>query len=89
MLAEPNKSPTKALTFATSSAGCSMLVTMQNSELINKLVMIADGDIDLVQRAIRDTAGPNGADLEAVVRYIVEKRQGQAAVQPERVAHVA
>jgi hypothetical protein len=48
-----------------------MLVTMHNPELINKLVKLAGGDIDLVQRAIR-TASRDGksADLKAVVEYI-------------------
>jgi len=53
-----------------------MLVTMRNSELIEKLVLIADGDIDLVQRAIRACAeGNDGAPLEDVVRYILEHRE--------------
>jgi hypothetical protein len=56
-----------------------MLVTMQNSELINKLVTIAGGDIELVHKAVRDTAGPNGADLEKVVEYILHKRKTRVA----------
>jgi hypothetical protein len=38
-----------------------MLLTMQNSALIDKLIALADGDIDLVQQAIRassEAAGP-------------------------------
>lgn len=52
-----------------------MLVTMKNSELIDKLVVIADGNIDLVQEAIRACEGPEGgADLTKVVEYIVRNR---------------
>lgn len=53
-----------------------MLVTMKNSDLIDKLVVIADGNIDLVQEAIRACAeGPDGgADLTKVVQYIVKHR---------------
>jgi len=51
-----------------------MLVTMKNSELIDKLVMIAGGDIGLVEEAIRVCAerSADGADLTEVVNYIVE-----------------
>jgi hypothetical protein len=49
-----------------------MLVTMKNSELIDKLVVIADGNIDLVHEAIRACAeDSDGADLKKVVEYIV------------------
>lgn len=52
-----------------------MLVTMKNSELIDKLVVIAYGNIDLVQEAIRVCArGSDGADLKQVIDYIVQKR---------------
>jgi hypothetical protein len=66
-----------------------MLVTMQNSELIDKLVTIADGDIELVQGAIRATAGPQGADLKKVVQYIIARRHERAARPAKRVAQVA
>ena len=53
-----------------------MLVTMQNSELINKLVTVAGGDIELVQRAIRAVASSDeGADLQKVVRYVITHRR--------------
>jgi hypothetical protein len=53
-----------------------MLVTMQNSELVRKLVALADGDIDLVQRAVRSASKDgDGADLEAVVNFIVQERK--------------
>lgn len=54
-----------------------MLVTMKNSELIDKLVLIANGDIELVQTAIRESAeaAGDGADLKKVVEYIVANRQ--------------
>lgn len=59
-----------------------MLVTMQNSELVSKLVTLADGDIDLVQQAIRATS-ENGksADLEKVVDFIVQERRSRARVK--------
>lgn len=70
-----------------------MLVTMQNAELIGKLVALAGGDVDLVQRAIRTKAGRRGADLEQVVQYIVAHRGARSAAvadQPaDRIAHVA
>ena len=51
-----------------------MIVTMKNSELVDKLVAIADGDIDLVQEAISACAeGADGADLKKVVDYILAK----------------
>jgi hypothetical protein len=58
-----------------------MLVTMKNSDLIDKLVTIADGNLDLVQEAIRACAtGADGsADLKKVVDYIVEHRKPAAA----------
>jgi hypothetical protein len=58
-----------------------MLVTMQNSELINKLVTLADGDIDLVQRAIRAISEDGKADLEKVVDFIVQERRNRARVK--------
>lgn len=70
-----------------------MHVTMQNSELIDKLVMIANGDIELVQRAIRQAAGTSeGADLQEVVRYIVNHRSQRIlrpAQQTARAKQVA
>lgn len=53
-----------------------MLVTMKNSELIDQLVLIANGDMDLVSEAIRVCAQPDGeADLKEVVDYIVAHRE--------------
>lgn len=67
-----------------------MLVTMQNAELISKLVALAGGDLDLVQKAIRDTAGPaDGADLQQVVQYIVTHRRETAAAEAPTVQQVA
>jgi hypothetical protein len=53
-----------------------MLVTMKNSELIDQLVLIADGNLDLVKEAISASAeGLEGAaDLKKVVDYIVLHR---------------
>lgn len=55
-----------------------MLVTMQNSELVGKLVALANGDIDLVQQAIR-TISEDGkaAELEKVVDFIVQQRKAR------------
>lgn len=59
-----------------------MLVTMKNSELIDKLVTIADGSIELVQDAIYAAAlrglvqrNEYAADLGDVVDYITVKRR--------------
>lgn len=61
-----------------------MLVIMQNPELISKLVALADGDIDLVQRAVRSASkDDDGADLEDVVNFIVRKRKSSP---PQRTA---
>jgi hypothetical protein len=63
----------------------SMLVTMQNSELVEKLMKLARGDIDLVRLAIRESArGATAADLERVVDYIVEHRASTR--RPRRVS---
>jgi len=52
-----------------------MLVTMKNAELIDKLVVIADGNFDLVQQALLACAdGADGADLTKVVEYIEAHR---------------
>jgi hypothetical protein len=53
-----------------------MLVTMKNSELIDKLVLIAGGDTGLVDAAIlASSSGPDGeADLKDVVEYIIANR---------------
>lgn len=65
-----------------------MLVTMQNAELIRKLMELAGGDIDLVQTAIRIKARPGGggADLQEVVDYIVGRRRESAAFERRAVA---
>jgi hypothetical protein len=56
-----------------------MLVTMQNSELVGKLVALADGDIDLVQQAVRTSSGDGkAAELERVVDFIVRERKARA-----------
>lgn len=59
-----------------------MLVTMQNSDLVGKLVTLADGDIDLVQHAIRmASADGGGAELETVVNFIVRERESRARLK--------
>lgn len=51
----------------------------QSSELYDKLIVIAGGDLDLVQEAIRASAlhglvrSERAADLEDVVNYIVAR----------------
>jgi hypothetical protein len=55
-----------------------MLVTMQNSELVGKLLALADGDIDLVQLAIRESSEDGkAAELERVVDFIVSQRKAR------------
>jgi phosphotransferase system HPr-like phosphotransfer protein len=58
-----------------------MLVTMKNSALIDQLVSLAGGNIDLVNEAIRVCAkGPDEeADLKEVVDYIVAQRATEPA----------
>lgn len=57
-----------------------MLVTMKSSELIDKLITIADGDFDLVQRAVAACAKDlEGAELAEVIQYIEDHRQHVAA----------
>lgn len=67
-----------------------MLVTMQNSELIDKLVTIAGGDIDLVQDAVRAAAlrglvqrNEYVAELGDVVDYIRAKSRMFRDERPE------
>lgn len=56
-----------------------MLVTTHNSELVRKLVALANGDIDLVQRAVRASSKDGqAADLEAVVNFIVQEQKTRA-----------
>jgi hypothetical protein len=56
-----------------------MLITMKSSELIDKLVTIADGNLDLVQEAINACAkGDDGAELKDVVEYIEANRRRAA-----------
>lgn len=68
-----------------------MLVTMQNADLIRKLLELAGGDIDLVQTAIRLKAQPGGggADLEEVVNYIVGRRRAAAVGAAQEVARAS
>lgn len=66
-----------------------MLVTMKNSELVDKLVEIAGGDISLVEEAIRACAerSSDGAELKEVVDYIVNRRaEVEARVQTDAAA---
>lgn len=65
-----------------------MLVTMKNSELIDKLVVIADGNFHLVQEAILACAeGPeSGADLKKVVEYIQAHRESAIPAQSSAAA---
>lgn len=49
-----------------------MLVTMRNADLVNQLLALAGGDIDLVQAAARIAAnGSRFVDLAEVVDAIV------------------
>lgn len=56
-----------------------MYVRLKNTELVDKLVVIADGNFELVLEAIRHCSDANNgesADLKAVVEYIIEKTTG-------------
>jgi hypothetical protein len=50
---------------------------MKDSKIIEQLLEIADGDIDLVQQALRASAenDDGAADLKKVVDYITSHRQ--------------
>ena len=64
-----------------------MLLTMRNSELIYKLVALADSDIDLVQQAIRTSSeGGRAAELEKVANFIVQQRKSSRPGET-RVSH--
>ena len=56
-----------------------MLVTMKTSELMDRLLSIAGGDVDLVSRAVRESAGrvDGEADLKAVVDFIIAHRKSE------------
>jgi hypothetical protein len=57
-----------------------MLVTMGNPDLVSKLLALADGNLDMVQRAIRAAAHDGvSADLEDVVELIARERTTVAA----------
>jgi hypothetical protein len=53
-----------------------MLRSKPRSEMMDKLVYLAGGDIDLVNEAIREVreSPTQSADLEKVVEYITAKR---------------
>jgi hypothetical protein len=74
-----NKSlPAGVLATGAVDGSWAMLVTMQNSELVGKLVALANGDIDLVQQAIRTISeGGKAAELEKVVDFIVQQRKAR------------
>jgi hypothetical protein len=65
-----------------------MFVTMQNADLVTKLTLLADEDIELVKAAIRASAAPgDGAKLKDVVKYIVlHRRREPHFLQKDRVA---
>lgn len=58
-----------------------MSFTMKTSDVIDRLAVVANGDIDLVQQAIRVCADQPGgkADLKQVVDYIVAHREAAVA----------
>jgi hypothetical protein len=58
----------------------------EQARVLNRLATVANGDIELVQQAIRASSKDNKpADFEDVVRYIVEKRRKRR----QRAAQVA
>jgi hypothetical protein len=64
-----------------------LVVTMQNADLVAKLMLLADEDIELVKAAIRASAAPaDGARLTDVVKYIVlHRRREPHFLQKDRV----
>jgi hypothetical protein len=54
-----------------------MLLTMQNSKLIDKRIALAGGDVDLIRHAIRASSDSGKAALERVVNFIVEQRKAR------------
>jgi hypothetical protein len=58
-----------------------MSFTMKTSDVIDRLARLANGDMALVEEAIRVCAGQAGgeADLKLVVDYIVARRPAAVA----------
>jgi hypothetical protein len=58
-----------------------MSYTMKTSDVIDRLAGLANGDMALVDEAIRVCAGQAGgkADLKLVVDYIVTRREAAVA----------
>jgi hypothetical protein len=53
---------------------------VEGPELIQKLVRLALGDVELVNRAIRSSVGPEGAaDLGKIIQYIKSHRRTEIA----------
>lgn len=53
-----------------------MIAKTSQSELFNKLLDLARGDLDLVRQAIFTNSGPDGsADLKAVMDFIIKQRK--------------
>ncbi len=56
------------------------VMTEKQSEMLDKLVRLANGDALLVERAIRETSpGEDAAKLEDIVRFIVKNRKESVA----------
>jgi hypothetical protein len=54
----------------------------EGPDLIQKLVQLALGDVELVNRAIRASMGPEGAaDLGKIIQYIEKNRRHEAAAR--------
>jgi hypothetical protein len=55
-------------------------MTQEQSEMLDKLVRLANGDALLVEQAIRETsAGEDASKLEDIVQYIVGHRKDSVA----------
>lgn len=52
-----------------------MLISPTQDELLAKLVRLADGDTELVNRAMRAVSIKGTADLEKVTQYILERKR--------------
>lgn len=53
---------------------------LQTSELFDKLLVIANGDADLVHAAIHASEQEDSADLKAIVDFIAEPGKSQLQV---------
>lgn len=67
-----------------------VVTTPKQAQMYDGLIRIALGDIDLVQRAIRIASeGKKSADLDKVVKYIIQHRNTPTTEDDRPKAKVA